>query len=176
MSVVTRKSTAISNRDATPTLPNLAAFDGGSVREKEGFVSAANGDSISSVYPMVSVPSNCRVSSIVLQCEALGAGAKVNCGVYAPTQAIQALGVLGYAAGAAINATFFASALDVSAALASTEIVNQSGSNTLNLQEQELWQALGLASDPGCMLDISLAVNAAIAAAGRVGIKTKYVM
>lgn len=174
MSVFTRKSTAISNRDASPTVSTLAAYDGGNLREKEGWVLSVTGDSATSVYPMVSVPSNSRISGIVLQCEAQGAGCTMNCGVYAPTQGNPALTALGYAGGAAINATFFASAIDVHAALASTEIVNQSGSNTLNLQEQELWQALGLASDPGCMLDISLAVQVAVAAGARVGIKVKY--
>lgn len=175
MAVVTRKSTALANRDATPTVPTMAAYDGGTIKEKEGFVAAVNGDSVASVYPMVSVPSNARISSIVLQSEALGVGAKVNCGAYAPTQAIPSLSALGYAAGAAISASFFASAEDVSSAVASTEIVNQSGSNTIDKQEQELWQALGLASDPNCAIDISLAVNAAIAGNGKIGIKVKYV-
>lgn len=174
MAVVTRKSTAIGNRDASPTVPTMAAYDGGLLREKEGFVTTASGDSTGSVFPMVSVPSNSRVSSIVLQSEAQGGACTVNCGVYAPTQGNPALSGLGYAGGAAINASFFASALSVVAAVASTEVINQSGSNTLNLQEQELWQALGLTSDPGCMLDISLALGAATAAAARIGIKVKY--
>lgn len=175
MAVVTRKSTAIANRDASPTVSTMAAYDGGTIKEKEGYITAANGDSVGSYYPMASVPSNSRISSIVLQSEALGAGATVNCGVYAPTQSIPALAALGFAAGSAVNAAFFASALSVAAAVASTEIINQSGSNTLNLQEQELWQALGLASDPGCNLDIGLAMSAATAAAGRIGVKIKYV-
>lgn len=175
MAVVTRKSTAIGNRDASPTVLTMASYDGGSVKEKEGYVPAVNGDSVGSIYPMCSVPSNARISSIVLQSEALGTGAKVNCGVYAPTQVIPALAALGYAAGAAISASFFASAEDVSAAVTSTEIINQSGSNTLDKQEQELWQAIGLSKDPGCQLDIALSVNAAIAGNGKIGIKVKYV-
>lgn len=177
MAVVTRKSTAIGNRDAIPTVPTLAAYDGGMVKEKSGYVLTVTGDSATSKYPMVSVPSNTRVSGIVLQCAAQGAGATINCGVYVPSTSNPALLALnsGYTAGAAINATFFASAVDVSGALSSTEIVNQSGSNTLDKQEQELWQALGLASDPGCMLDIALAVGVAIASGGLIGIKVKYV-
>lgn len=176
MAVVTKKSLAITNRDATPVVPVGASIFGGAIKECEGFVTTNAGDSATSVYQLVSVPSNSRITSIVLQSEALGTSCSVNCGVYAPTQSNPALVALGFQANAVINATFFASAQAVATATTTTEIINQSASNTLNLQELELWQALGLASDPGCMLDISLAVQVATVNAARIGIKVKYVL
>jgi hypothetical protein len=172
MAVVTKKSTYITNRDATPTVPTGASVAGGVIREATGYVAAVNGDSATSVYTMASMPSNVRVNAVRLTCEALGAGAKVNCGVYWPTSVPANIGAT---AGSAIAATLFASALDVSAALAITDITNQSGNNTIDKQEMELWQAAGLATDPGCMLDISVAVNVAIAANGKIGVKIGFV-
>jgi hypothetical protein len=121
---------------------------------------------------MVTVPSNARVTSVKLQSDALGAGATVNCGVYYPTNPPAGLGVAG---GAAIAATLFGSAIDVHAAVALTDITNQAGNNGVANQELELWQAAGLSKDPGCLLDIGVAVSVAIAAAGKIGIKVDYV-
>jgi hypothetical protein len=174
MSVVTVKSTAITARDATPTTPVLAAVDGASLKEFEGFVTATNGDSATSKYIIGSVPSNCRMSGLILQCAALGAGAAVDVGVYAPTQSIPALVALGYAASAAISSAFFATAVDVSSALGPTEVINESGTNTIAKQEKELWDALGLSKDPGCRLDIAITVSVAIAATGSIGLKGRY--
>lgn len=165
MSVVQLKSTVISNRDAAPTVLTNPATSGGRLEEAQGFVTTGAADSIGSVYTLLSLPSNARVSSLLLQCEALGAGCTANVGVYQNTAN----------GGAAINATFFASALDVHAALSPTDIVNQAGNNNLSLQEMPLWQALGLASDPGTSFDISVALAAATAAAGRIGLKARVV-
>ena len=172
MAVNTRKSTFIGNRDATPTVATGASIAGGHPREATGYVTATNGDSANSYYPMVSIPSNSRVNSVRLQCAALGAGAKVNCGVYYPTNPPASLGVT---ASSAISATLFASALDVSSAVALTDITNQAGNNTIDKQEQEIWQAAGLSADPGCTLDIGCAVNVAIAQSGFLGIKVSSV-
>lgn len=175
MAVVTRKSTFIGNRDATPTVPTGASIAGGNVREASGYVTTVTGDSALSVYPMVSIPSNSRVAKVSIACAAQSTSAAVNVGVYAPTQSPPSLVALGYANSVAISAAFFASALAVSSALGPTDITNQSGSNTLDKQEMEIWQALGLASDPGCNLDISIAVSVAIAAGGLMGIRVAYV-
>lgn len=177
MAVETKKSTYISNRDATPTVPTGASIEGGRTKTATGYVTVSASASVASLYPMVSVPSNSRIASVKLQCVALGAGCAANVGVYVPTQTNPALIALNsaYTGGAAINASFFASAQAVAAATAITDVTNQSGSNTIDKQEQELWQALGLASDPGCMLDIGVALSAAAVAGGLMGIKVDYV-
>ena len=175
MAVNNRKSTLIANRDSTPTVPTGATIYGGTAREYEGFVTTGAGDSTGSVYTMVSVPSNSRIAALKLQSAAQGTGCAVNVGVYAPTQGNPNLSALGYAGGAAISAAFFASALSVATAVGVTDITNQSGTNTIALQEQELWQAIGLASDPGCMLDISVALTAATVNAALIGLKATAV-
>lgn len=173
------KSTAISNRDATPTLPTGASMAGGMLREFEGYVSAVATTHVAgTIFDLVSVPSNMRISEITLQCAALGTSATVDCGVYVPTQGSPSLVALNaaYTPGAAIDQDFFASAVDVHAALTPTNITNESGTNTIDKQEQELWQAVGLASDPCCSLDIALTVVADIATSGKVGIKVRGAM
>lgn len=177
MAVVTRKSTVISNRDATPQVASGPNLTGGLVKSASGFVTSVSGDSAGSIYPMLSIPSNARVKSLALESEAQGTSCTADVGVFCPTQVPQTLAALnaGYTSGAAISAAFFASQVDVSGAVARTEVVNQSGTNTLDKQDQELWQALGLASDPMCSLDIAVKVHVATAAAGKIGLKCDYV-
>jgi hypothetical protein len=177
MAVETIKSLTISNRDATPSVPTVAAIAGGNMKNAQGNVVVSASASIGSLYPMVSVPSNCRIESVVLQCAALGSGCTANIGVYAPTSPSPSLLALNssYTANAAISATFFASGVDVSGALTPVNEISQSGTNTIAKQGQELWQALGLASDPMCMLDVSVALAAAAVAGGALGLKVGFV-
>lgn len=165
MAVNNRSSTFIGNRDATPAVESNAEISGGLVKEGQGYVSATNADSAGSIYRMFSVPSNARVSRLMLQCAALGAGAKVDVGVYKNVRD----------GGAAVDADFFATAVDVSGALGPTEVINESGTNTIDKQEMPLWQALGVAADPKSSYDIAAVVNVAIAATGFLGLKGQYI-
>lgn len=175
MAVVNLKSTMITNRDAVPAVLTDAYVANGEMLEAEGYVAPANGDSIASIYRMCSVPSNARVTSVLMQCSALGAGATFDIGVYWPTFIPVGAGLSAANQGLAILQAFFASAIDVSAALAQLEYINESGTNTIAKQEMPLWQAIGLASDPGIDLDICATVTAAMAAAGFASVKVRYV-
>lgn len=159
------KSNLIANRDAVPQIISNAILGPAPIKEVTGYVSAGAADGIGTLYTMVTVPSNARITSVILQNQALGTGGAVNCGVYQNTMA----------GGAAVNATLFASAESVVSAQGPTDITNQSGSFGIDLQEQPLWQALGLSSDPGTNYDIALAVSAAGTAAGKVGLKVRFV-
>ena len=55
------------------------------------------------------------------------------------------------------------------------DATNQSGSFTLDKQEQPLWQAAGMAADHGGTLDIVATVSVAIAATGLLGANVEYV-
>jgi len=69
---------------------------------------------------------------------------------------------------------FFGSAVSLVSALNDSVVTNESGTYTLDKQEQPLWQAAGLTSDPGTTLDIVLTLTAASAAAGKVGLRVSY--
>jgi hypothetical protein len=110
------------------------------------------------------------------QCAALGASCTINVGVYYPTFIPIGAGLVASNASAVINATFFASAINSASAVAITDVTNQAGNNTIDLQEQPLWQALGLSADPGIPLDIVATVQVATASSGKIGVKVAYVL
>lgn len=176
--VETIKSLAISNRDASPVVPTSASIAGGLLRSAEGDVVTGATDSIGSYYPMVSVPSNARVETVKVATAAQGTSCTANVGVFVPTQTNPNLTALSsaYIGAAAINASFFASAYSIAGASGYTDVTNQSTTNTIAKQGQELWQALGLASDPGCMLDIGIQLAAATVAGGALGLKVAYAL
>jgi hypothetical protein len=163
MAVVTTKSTIIANRDSSPSVLTDPQISGGMPRDAMGFAQVSNGDSIGSMYPLTQVPSNSRLSALSVACDAI-TGAAANVGVYNPTK--------NGVAGAVINASFFAAAQSLATAIPSgVSILNQSGLNTIPKQEQQLWQALGLAADPGGMLDIVVTLTAAATATGFVSLR-----
>jgi hypothetical protein len=176
MAVFSLKSTVIANRDATPKIFTDAYVSGGELEESEGFVQTGSAaDSVGSKYTLCQVPSNARVSSLILQNDAMGGAGALNIGVYYPTFIPVGAGLSAALAGTAINATLFASALSVVAAGGPTDEINQSGNNTIAKQELPLWAAAGLAADPGIQLDIAVAVSTVLAAQGYIGIKARYV-
>jgi hypothetical protein len=177
MALETVKSTFITNRDASPVVGTLAAICGGILRTASGNVVVSANASIASYYPMFSVPSNSRIASLKLRCAALGAGCLADVSAFVPTVAPASLLALNsnFTAAAVIVSQFFASAVDVSAALGETDVLNESGNNTIAKQEQELWQALGLASDPNCMIDIAVKLTAAAVAGGALQLTGTFV-
>ena len=158
-------STYITGRDASPTVPICASIQGGLVRAAYGYVTAGASKDAASTYRLCSVPSNARVKSVKLQSGAQGVGCTAGVGVYYSTEK----------GSAAIDATFFASAVDVAAAVAETEVKTESGTYTVAKQEQELWQALGITADPMCYLDIVITLAAATVAGSTFAINVEFV-
>lgn len=169
------KSTIITNRDATPKVLTDALLGGGGLMSVIGSVQTFGAaDGSGSIYRMVQVPSNARVEAVKIQNDALATSAAVNVGVYWPTYIPVGAGLSAATAATVINTALFASALAVATAAKPTDITNQSGNNTVLLQEQPLWQAAGLPSDPGIDLDICVSVSTAIQAQGYIGLKVAY--
>lgn len=168
-------ATVIANRDASPKVLTDAYVSGGALAESEGYVQTSTAtDGVGSFYRLNQVPSSARISSMDLQAGALGSGATVHVGVFWPTYIPVGAGLVASNASLAINNSFFAASLGMSAATAVTNIINSSGTNTIPNQELPLWQAVGLASDPGIDLDIVVSVAGTIATQGYVGLKTRY--
>lgn len=141
---------------------NIAKSD---IKSSFGKVAAANADPLGTILRHASVPSNMIMRDLILSCEAMGAGATIDVGAYYTEDHPQS--------GAVIDADFFASLVDISAALKKVSILNESGTNTLDKQEQPLWQALGLAIDPICKIDICSTVVGPIAANGNIALELK---
>ncbi|HEX4329451.1 MAG TPA: hypothetical protein VH105_21870 [Burkholderiales bacterium] len=164
MAVVTTKSTTITNRDTVPQVINDGRLERGTLKSAVGSVTAVNGDSIASKYVLASLPSTAMVRQVQLSSAAITSGA-ANIGVYRNTRD----------GGAAVSASLFAAAVSLASAQSNVDVTNQSGTNTVALQEQPLWQAAGLASDPASPLDIVVTLSAATTAGGLVGLKVVYV-
>lgn len=160
-------STPITNRDATPRVPNTSFNDGAPLIEKIGSVTITTGKTVGSIYVLASVPANARVSAILLTNPALSASTAFDVGAYKTT-----------ADGAAvIDADFFASAVACTALNTNLDVTNESGTYTVDKQEQPLWQALGLSAAPASgMIDICLTNTATNAAGGLIGAKVRYTL
>lgn len=167
MAVVTTKSGAITNRDTTPQVQNSAYLSGGMVRESVGTVEAANGDSIGSKYILASVPSNARISQILLYCDDVGTTTAADFGLYQTT----------LNGSAVVDADLFGSAISLSGGpLNGTDITHESAVFDPDDVEKQLWSALGLSSDPCLMYDVVATLTGAADAAGTISLKIRYVV
>lgn len=168
MAVVTTKSTAITNRDATPRVINDGRLERSVVKSAKGYITTANGDSATSKYILCQIPSTAVVEQVLVSTGALGGSCAADVGLYYPTTAAGA-------AGAAISAGFFGTAVSLVSALTNSDVTNESGSYTIDKRHQPIWQAAGVTADPGGMLDVVLTLTADTAAADKVGVIVRYV-
>lgn len=165
---LTLKGVAITNREATPrVLNNPGLGEGAEEKCATGHYAAVPASlSITSIIRLVSVPSNAIVTALLFQSAAQTAG-KFDIGVYRNNSD----------GGAVVSAAFFASAVDCASAVVQTDVLNESGTNTIAKQAQPLWQAAGMTSDPKSMLDIALTVvtTDVTTGLGAVGLKARFV-
>lgn len=151
---LTLKSTAITNREASPRTMNISGAGGAGVKKTVyGYIASVTASlSATSVIRLVEVPSNAYVLSVKVSSGAQTAG-KFNIGVYRNN----ADGGLVVASG---TDSFFTTDLDCASAVIDQECVMKATSgNTLAKRNQPLWQALGLTSDPKTTFDICATVH-----------------
>jgi hypothetical protein len=168
MGVVTTKSGAITNRDSTPRVLETAIT--GNLKEVVGTLEAAAGDSSASKYIMCTIPSNARVTEVLLFCDDLGSTGLADIGVYRTTED----------GGSVVDADVFASAQALTSALAGsgTNIMHESTVIGYEDLEKQLWEQVsgGLTSDPGYMYDVVLTLTEAVELAGTITLKVRYVV
>jgi hypothetical protein len=176
MAVVTTKTAAILALDGTPIAESTKG-EGAPFTPKHhrGRITAVSGDSIASKYVFARVPSLCIVENVRVENDAV-TGAAMDVGVYFAHDSRHISP--GQTAGAVIDADFFATAFSVATANTATggvDVTDESGAYTLAKREQPLWQALGLASDPGGKFDIVGTLTAAATAGGDIMLRVSYV-
>lgn len=165
MGVVTTKSAAITNRDATPRVLNNARVTGAPIMRAAGLVAVANGDDIASKLIVCSIPSNAIVSDVKVTTADIGTTMTGDIGLYRTTAD----------GGAVVDADLFASAISFKdGALAKSSQVNESASNPYTAAEKPVWEALGLTSDPGVLYDVVITLTAASDAAGTILLEVEY--
>lgn len=176
MGTSTLKSTAITNLDAIPgQAPTTGEGGPGYLKEVTGYVTTVAADDTSSVYQIVRVPTVAKIKDVLFESADTGGTGTVDVGVRYSTSTKD--GTPAAVQGTAVNDAFFASAIDVSgAAVAITNVTNQSGSYTLDKRNEPLWQAAGLSADPGGFFDICITPAAALTNAGVMGLSVRYVL
>jgi len=165
MAVEARKSSLITNADSVPVVLNNPRVDAGFERVSVATVSVTNADSVGSTYRMSRVPSNALVSDLRIYAPDIGTTTAADIGIYRTAKD----------GGAVVDADFFASALVLNAgALNGTDVLHESAVFTIANSGQELWQALGLTSDPSVFYDITMTLTGAADATGVVKLITRY--
>lgn len=165
MAVVNTKSTLISNREATPSVPNNSAVEGGMIRGVAATLESVSGDDIASVYRFFRVPSNARVHDLKLYCDDIGSTTIADIGLYQTAAN----------GGAVVDADFFGSAVSLKdGALNGTDVAHESGVFNIDDVMKPLWSALGLSADPKIDYEVCLTLTAASDAAGTISLKMLY--
>lgn len=163
MAVVTTKSAAITNRDASPKVKNSSFVEYGRVRSAVGVVAAVSGDSIASKYIMCQIPSNSRVVDVLLDTVTITVGAG-DIGLYQTTDN----------GGAVLTAAFFAAATTLVGPIARKTL--KGGSYSVANLAKRVWEAAALASDSAVMYDVTVTLTTAITTTGTVAVEVLYVV
>jgi len=168
------KSTPVTNLDASPVVANTEGEGAAAylMCVSSGDVVGVASSSVNATYQFVRVPSNCKVKSILISSEAQGAGA-FDFGIYYATDGLGNKPTALLAANA-INQALFAAAVSFASAVTQTEeLIN---TFTPLMRNQPLWQAAGLASDPGGNFDIvgTVKTTAVTTGTGKMGVTVYY--
>lgn len=163
-----RNSTAIADMVATPqVLVNPSKGAPGVLRESAGYVANAADDDDTSVFRFCRVPSNARVSEILLTTGDASSAGAVNIGLH------QTEGN----GGAVVDANLFATTLALTGGPFNNAQVIDSVEYTAAEQAKPLWEVLGLSSDPQIEYDVTASVSTTFngAAVGQT-LKVRYVI
>jgi len=167
MAVVTVKSAAITNRDATPKVLSLGRVQGDAVQQASGLATITSGDSATSKYILFSLPSNAIVRSLKYSAPDIGTTTAADFGLYRTTADGSAV----------VDVDFWASAVAINAGpYNKVEIVNEAGAagGDITKMEQPIWQQLGLTADPMLMYDVVATLTGAADGTGTLFVEAQY--
>lgn len=167
MAITNRKSTYITNATASPKVASNPILKGGMLREACGTITPATDDSATSVFRFCRVPSNARISSVLLTAADFTTGGAIDIGVYDTED---------NNSGAVVDADLFASALAMTGGpFSHAEQINESGEYTVAEQEKPLWEVLGLSADPHKEYDIAATITTDFNGGQAMHLKVRYV-
>lgn len=164
--MATVKSTWITNATATPKVATNAAVSAGRLMEACSVATVSATQASGDIIRFVRVPSNARISEVLLTTADATTAGNIDIGVYQTDDN----------GAAVVDADLFASAL----ALTGGPFVNsdqtfESGEYTYAESAKPLWEVLGLSADPGREYDICATVTTTFDAAGTVQVlKVRY--
>lgn len=161
MGVVNTKTATLTAAD---TAGDLLANGGRPLHGIVATIAVANGDSATSTFRMVRVPSSIVLHNVELAWDALGGSCAADLGIYE----VAANG------GAVVDADEFASAIAMASAGAFTSELEEAAATDIAKIGKPLWERLGLTSDPGKAYDIVATLTADSGAAGDIAIRLRY--
>lgn len=165
MAVEARKSSLVTNADAVPAVLNNPRVDGGFERIEVATVAVTNADSTGSTYRMFRVPSNAVMTDLRIYSPDIGTTTIADIGLYRTAKD----------GGAVQDADFFASALSLKdGALNGVDVLHEAAVFTIANSGKELWDALGLTSDPSVFYDVALTLTGDADATGTVKLIGRY--
>ena len=169
MPIVNRNSLSIADMVALPRVPvNPSNGAEGKLFESAGYVANAANDDATSVHRFCRVPSNARVSAVLLSTGDASTAGAIDVGIYQTAEN----------GGAVVDADFFASAFALTnGPYSNVDLTHESGEYTFAESMQPLWQALGLTADPQREYDVAATITTTYNGAG-VGqaLKVRYVL
>lgn len=168
MAVVNRNSSEIADIVVVPRVPLKSHKGPGSLLSVVGYVANAADDTVASIHRFVRVPSNARVSAVLLSTDDATVAGNIDVGVYQTVDN----------GGAVVDADLFASAFALTnGPITNSDITNESGEYTPLEQSKALWEVLGLSADPKIDYDIAATITTTYngAAVGQT-LKVSYVL
>ncbi len=178
MSVYNIKSKVLANRDAVPSVLSNPEIAQGLLKGTLGVerTGAAIIDAASTIR-LFTMPSNARLHSLEYAAQGLGTSA-LDIAVWYPTTIPQG-GLNAPAASLAgtlvSSSAFGANIAGVDTGIAWTDGMGLPSVLSIPKRSQQLWQMLGLSTDPSVDLDFGFTVRTATSVQGYVGMRASYV-
>lgn len=158
------KSEAITNATATPRVPTDANIGGGLLREACGTVVPLAAAEAASTYRFCRVPSNARISQLLLKSLDFTTAGAIDIGLYASN------------GGAVIDADLFAAAIAMqSGPYENLDVTYESTQYSSAESEKMLWEVIGLTSDPGVFYDVVATVTTNFDGGQPIHLKVRWV-
>ena len=151
MAEVNRNSTAIADMVAVPRVPvNPTKGAAGQLFEAAGYVANAADDSANSIHRFCRVPSNARISEVLLTTGDASSAGNINLGIYQTAEN----------GGAVVDADLFASAFALTGGpFENVDLTYESDEYTEAESVKPLWEVLGLTSDPNREYDVAATIS-----------------
>lgn len=158
-------SAAIANIDAAPPVRGTGGLEGsGKLESKLGSVQPSNGVTLGSVYRLARVPSNCSIKHVLIEETGTITTLTGDITLYYSDETLDQTGssqgnsgLVNSLSGAS---ALFATAFATTATGVITDVVDKAGNYPPPNRVKKLWQAAGLASDPGGYFDVVMVTTA----------------
>lgn len=143
-------STWIGNAVATPIVLTSPAASVGVLKEASSAATTLAAQAANDTVRLVRVPSNARISQVLLSCADATTGGAINIGIWQTVEN----------GGAVVDADLFASAVDLTGGpMEHLDVTFESDEYTYAESAKPLWEVLGLSADPNREYDVVAEVS-----------------